>query len=203
MAARGDSQTGRDGTCTPEHRTRPACAEARRPERERADQQRSQQPGEPAEQSDEDRLSRGETGQVGVRRAAGAQERLLAAAILSSRPRDGDRQERGQQRARQAEEQECDAGIEAVAARLVEAGRQVVADDGGAGQPRLQVLRQALRRCERAGGVAGKRGVRELGVHLVAYERGSNARQAVEEAVPAVCGEEDDVVGRWAGRRRA
>jgi hypothetical protein len=44
--------------------------------------------------------------------------------------------------------------------------------------------------------------VGKLGVDLMAYEPGSRTRQAVEEAVPAICGHDDDVVGREARRRR-
>ena len=181
----------------------PPAPKRRRAERDPADQQRAQQSGQPAEQADEHRLGDREACEARDGCPPRAQERLLAAAIVGSGARHDDRQEGGQHCAGETEEEKRDARVETVAARGVQGRREVVGDDSGPRQARLEILGEALRCCERARGVAWEHGVPEFGLHLVAHEPGPYAREAVEQPVPASRGENDHVVGRWKWSSRA
>ena len=119
--------------------------------------------------SDSARARRVSTADVGT---TGPQERLVAAAPIGTRPRDRAGQQSGQQRPGQAEEEEGHAGVEAVAARGVECGREVVADDGRPRRARLEVLGEAERACVRRRRVAGQGATVEVRVHLSPDERG-------------------------------
>ena len=90
------------------------------------------------------------------RRAAHPQQRLLSPAPLATRRRDHGRQERGERRPREAKEEEEQLGVDRVARAASSRAAEVVADEPGAGERGLEVLRSPHDLRERRPGVGGE-----------------------------------------------
>ena len=169
--------------------------EARRAERGCPDHRGGAETDSAAGDPDEQRLGESEAREHGRRGTTGPQERLVAAAPIGARPRNRAGQQSGQQRPGQSEEEEGHAGVQAVAARGIECGREVVADDGRPRRARLEVPGEAERARVRGRGVAGQGATREVRVHLSPDERGVRACECPEERPPASRRHDQDVVG--------
>ena len=154
---------------------------ARRPIRSAASR-----PVTPPTTPDERCLCNCEPGEAGDSRAARAQERLLAAAVVRAGTRDDERQQCGEQRARKAEEEEGDARVEAVAARWSSAAARLLPTTP---VPARRVSRFFAGPAAAANALVGSRGSAPCASSACTWWRAAGPRrgQRVEQRVPAGC----------------
>ena len=156
--------------------------------------------------SDECRLGEARAGADRSGCASGAEQRLLAAATVTTGGCDGGGNEACQNRAWEPEEEEHDAGIEAVRARLRERGPEVVADDAGALESCLEVAgatgcpRRGDDRVRRQGCAESSRGSVTRRGRMTRARRSNSECQRASGRTRTLSGG-----GAWrrAGRRRA
>ena len=116
-----------------------ADAETGRPERDPPGDQRGHETKQPARNSDDKRLNDGELPNPPLRQTTSAQQRLLIAPPAGAGSNQSGCQQRGEHSARQPEEQKQHLGVRGIAARSVERGGHIVADQRGPSQLRLEV----------------------------------------------------------------
>ena len=148
------------------------------------------------------RLGEREPEKIGGGGASGPQQCLFATAAVGAGPCDGGSHQACENRSRESEEQEHDAGVEAVRAGLRERIGEVVADDSGSLELRFEVACEPGGLGGGAGRIAWQRRARDVRVDLEAHEVRACASKAVEEGVPAGKREEQDVVRRRSLSRR-